>query len=221
MHETAKVLDTLVQITGYSTAQLGAQYCTHAFSILIVRDEAQIIRWDRSGMIVTEAFMYSKSHHLADFFHHFSLASLDMCGKDTTVSLPSPGAASAAQKAFRLDSAASLLCLKISNQLFIVEAPVTTAYTPPGHATRGSRAWDVANKRLAYMKDTWRIDMDDFDAEGVTYNKLMKSGVKNIAQCLASGDVADPEYHVTKTHLYSARPLSRWACPPVAHLIPH
>ena len=33
-------MDTLGQITGYSAAQLAAQYCTHIFSIFIVRDKA-------------------------------------------------------------------------------------------------------------------------------------------------------------------------------------
>lgn len=49
-------VDTLGQITGYSLAQLRAQYCTHIFSVFIVRDKAQILCWEQSGTIVSEAF---------------------------------------------------------------------------------------------------------------------------------------------------------------------
>lgn len=41
-------VDTLGQIT--------AQYCTHIFSVFIVRDKAQILCWEQSGAIVSEAF---------------------------------------------------------------------------------------------------------------------------------------------------------------------
>jgi hypothetical protein len=44
---TDNSMDMLGQITSYAAAQLGAQYRTHIFSVLIVRDCARIIRWDR------------------------------------------------------------------------------------------------------------------------------------------------------------------------------
>ncbi|KAG0695915.1 hypothetical protein DFH29DRAFT_813668 [Suillus ampliporus] len=51
--DTHIAFDTLGQITSYASAQLGAQYRTHTFSVLIVHNCARIIRWDREGAIVT------------------------------------------------------------------------------------------------------------------------------------------------------------------------
>ncbi|KAG1904969.1 uncharacterized protein F5891DRAFT_911344, partial [Suillus fuscotomentosus] len=54
-------------VTSYAAAQLGAQYCTHTCSVLIMHNFARIIRWDREGAIVTCAFNYNKSSHLVNF----------------------------------------------------------------------------------------------------------------------------------------------------------
>ena len=72
---------------------------------------------------------------------------------------------------------------------FVVQSPSATAYTPPGCATHGSSAWDITEKKLVYVKDMWRVDLKEFDAEGITYGKLMQKNVPNIAACIASGDV--------------------------------
>ncbi|KAG2048865.1 hypothetical protein BDR06DRAFT_894752, partial [Suillus hirtellus] len=68
---TENSMDTLGQITSYAAAQLGAQYRSHAFSVLIVCDRARIIRWDREGAIVTSAIKYNTEPHLADFFQRY------------------------------------------------------------------------------------------------------------------------------------------------------
>ncbi|KAG0697706.1 hypothetical protein DFH29DRAFT_811311 [Suillus ampliporus] len=70
--QTDNGFDTLGQITSYAVAQLGAQYHTHAFSVLIVRNRARIIRWDREGAIIMNAFDYYHEPHLTNFFHHFA-----------------------------------------------------------------------------------------------------------------------------------------------------
>ena len=215
---TNKSYDTLGQITGYIAAQLGAQYRTHAYSVLIVKDEARILHWDRSGTIVTEPISYDKSHYLADFFYRYGLAPPQLRGIDITVSVPKPRVASAARDALGLGPAASLLCVPISGRVFVVESPAATPYTPPGRATRGSRAWDVKTKKLAYLKDTWRVNLEEFEPEGKIYRTLMKHKVKNIVRCLISADIGGSNYHATKTQNYVKFP---WACATIAKLIPH
>ncbi|KAG2062211.1 hypothetical protein BDR06DRAFT_858889, partial [Suillus hirtellus] len=64
-------MNTLGQITSYAAAQLSTQFCTHAFSLLIVCDHAHIIRWDREGAIVTSAIDYNNEPYLAGFFHRY------------------------------------------------------------------------------------------------------------------------------------------------------
>jgi hypothetical protein len=76
INQTMKGMDTLGQITSYAAAQLGAQYRTHIFSVLIVGSFARIIRWDMEGAIVTCTFNYNTEPHLADFsvvFHKHRL----------------------------------------------------------------------------------------------------------------------------------------------------
>jgi len=68
-HKGKTCADTLGQITLYAAAQLGSQFCTCIYSILIVKDKAQLIRWDRMGAIITEAFCYNSNRTLAEFFH--------------------------------------------------------------------------------------------------------------------------------------------------------
>ncbi|KAG2046249.1 hypothetical protein BDR06DRAFT_860477, partial [Suillus hirtellus] len=66
-----KAFDTLSQITSYAATQLATQYHTHTFSILIIHNRAHLIRWDREGDIVTNAFNYLHEPYLANFFYHF------------------------------------------------------------------------------------------------------------------------------------------------------
>ncbi|KAI5982204.1 hypothetical protein EDC04DRAFT_2522389, partial [Pisolithus marmoratus] len=85
VHPSKSVKDTLGQITAYASAQLGSQYCTHAFSVLIVWDTAHIMRWDQEGVIVTCPIKYGKDQMLAKFFLCYSQAPPELCGIDTTV----------------------------------------------------------------------------------------------------------------------------------------
>ena len=40
---TKAAKDTLGQITAYAAAQLGSQFCTHIYSVLIIKDTARIL----------------------------------------------------------------------------------------------------------------------------------------------------------------------------------
>ncbi|KAF8235488.1 hypothetical protein L208DRAFT_1023003, partial [Tricholoma matsutake] len=71
LRDTKAAKDTLGQITAYAAARLGSQFCTHIYFILIIKDTARILRWDRSGTLVTEAIKYNESCHLAEFFHRY------------------------------------------------------------------------------------------------------------------------------------------------------
>ncbi|KAF8218441.1 hypothetical protein L208DRAFT_1011670, partial [Tricholoma matsutake] len=55
-----KTVNTLGQITAYAAAQLGSQFHTHIYSILIIKDTSRILQWDRSGTLVTEAIKYNE-----------------------------------------------------------------------------------------------------------------------------------------------------------------
>ena len=224
IHETQLGMDTLGQITSYAAAQLGSQFRTHLYSIIIVKGMARILRWDRSGAIVTEAIDYNNSPLLAEFFRWYSKAPPGMRGIDESVL--TRGEAIAARRvlaAFQPDDKAPLIKLEIPSnggapRYFITPVPRATFYTPPGRATRGFHAYDISRGALCFLKDTWRIDLPDIQAEGLTYKTLNEAHVRNIPQCIAFGDISTPAYHSTKTCLYNA---AVWACPTDAHFIPH
>lgn len=219
--------DTLGQITAYAAAQLGSQFRTHAYSVLIVKDTARLFRWDRSGTIVTEAFKYNKSPYLVEFFRRYSKASPEMRGNDQSVSDPTPMEATKAREVLDLDDNAPLVKLAIPHTdgcsllYYIAPIPRVTPYTPPGRATRGFPAYDVSRGKPVYLKDSWRVNMPDIWPEGRVYEKLKIAKVRNIPDCLSSGDIATDQYHATKTCFYLKE---SWACVSEAqlrHFIPH
>ncbi|KAF8220425.1 hypothetical protein L208DRAFT_1118031, partial [Tricholoma matsutake] len=139
--------DTLGQITAYAAAQLGSQFHTHIYSVLIIKDTARILRWDRSGMLVTKAIKYNESRHLAEFFHRYSEALPEMHSNNQSVMDPTPAEAVMARQALNLDNMVPLVKLMIPDMdgsplYYIVASPRVTLYTPPGHATRGFPAYD-------------------------------------------------------------------------------
>ena len=223
LRDTKAANDTLGQITSYAAAQLGAQFRTHIFSVFILKDTARILRWDRSGTIVTEPIKYNNSPLLVEFFRRYSAASPEMRGKDLSVSDPTPDEAIAARQVLALDKKVSLVKVEIPDAdgrptYFITTLPRATPYTPPGRATRTFQAYDVLRRTKVFLKDSWRVDKKDIQAEGITYTTLEKAGVRNIPHCLASGDISTEKYHATKAHIYATQP---WACHSDAHYIPH
>ncbi|KAG1869754.1 hypothetical protein C8R48DRAFT_597120 [Suillus tomentosus] len=78
--------DTMGKITAYSSAQLGAQWHTHTYQILIIKNYAYLIRWDHEGFIVTEPIFYRESPALIDFFQCYNVAPHAMRSHDKTVS---------------------------------------------------------------------------------------------------------------------------------------
>jgi hypothetical protein len=204
--KTAK--DTLGQITSYAVAQLGSQFRTHLYSIFVMKDKARLLRWDRSGTIVTEAIKYNESPFLVEFFRRYSKASPEMCGKDQSVSAVTPAEADVARQALQLDDNIPLVKLAIpvanqSSQYFITHAPRATLYTPPGRATRGFRAYDILRGKCVFLKDSWRINLQDMPAEGSIYAILEDKQARYIPHCLISGDISTNTYHTTKTNIYS------------------
>ena len=58
MNQAPQGVLTASQITTYAALQLDSQHRTHVFSVLIVGDYTQLIRWDWSGAITTAPIYY-------------------------------------------------------------------------------------------------------------------------------------------------------------------
>ncbi|KAA1475533.1 hypothetical protein DENSPDRAFT_805921 [Dentipellis sp. KUC8613] len=78
--------NTRGQITAYAAAMLELQFRTFVFSIFIMGDFARLIRWDRSGAIVTRAFNYQDDPEpLAQFIWRYNFLSRAQRGFDESV----------------------------------------------------------------------------------------------------------------------------------------
>lgn len=78
--------DTQGQLISYALQMFRYQHRTCLYSIVVMGYEARIIRWDRSGAIVTEKFNYvEEPAKLCRFFLAFARATPAEQGYDTTV----------------------------------------------------------------------------------------------------------------------------------------
>ena len=80
--------DMAGQVIAYAAMLLDTQYRTHAFSILIIKDYAQLIYWDCGGAVVTEPIFYNTAPHLFNFFVHYDHTSKEVHGHNPTIGLP-------------------------------------------------------------------------------------------------------------------------------------
>lgn len=73
------------QLICYNLHHFREQPRIFSFQVILIERFARIIRWDRAGAVVTEAFDWTKGTILADFFHRFGAATRKERGIDTTV----------------------------------------------------------------------------------------------------------------------------------------
>lgn len=74
---------------------------------------------------------------------------------------------------------------------FLVGKPYFMSNSPTGGGTRGYIAYDVAEHRLVFFKEYWRVDEPTYHPEGEVYLELHKNKVQYIATPIAAGDVCD------------------------------
>ena len=151
-------------------------------------------------------------------------ASDTMHGKDGSVLDPLLTEKAAAREALHLGKTVPLVKLSIPDEYyggicyFVTSAPEATLYTPPGCATHGFKAYDVQHGTVVFLKDLWRIDLSDIQAEGQIYKMLRDADVCNVPRYVASGDIGSTDYHTTRTHIYTKK---SWACCLAKNFIPH
>jgi Fungal protein kinase len=219
LHDTKAGTNTAGQITAYVAAQLGAQFCTCAYSILIVRSVTRLIQWDRTGAIVSEPINYNQNPALAEFFRQYHKAPQELRGIDTTATELTADEKCLARKCLGINDTIVLLKISVptpnSQRWYVIRALMANHYTPPGRATRGFEAYDIERCRKVFVKDMWQVDLAGIEKEGDTYQLLWAAQVQNLAICSASGDIGD---HTTRTHLYKDAP---WACDTKRDLVLH
>ncbi|KAF8514455.1 hypothetical protein BU17DRAFT_68387 [Hysterangium stoloniferum] len=174
--ETDAAIHTLGQITTYATAHQAAQFRSHAFSALLFRTYARLLRWDRSGVTVTGRIPYSDGPGKGNY----------IIGNPTYIGTASPTGPPGLETCEQVGNSENLLSL-------YGILPVTVT---PRQSTRTFKAWCEATNTPVFLKDTWRIYSISYIPEHETYAKLKQANVPNIATCTEAGDILD---HITRT----------------------
>ncbi|KAI9441144.1 hypothetical protein BJY52DRAFT_1195097 [Lactarius psammicola] len=213
MSQNQKGIATASQITTYVALQLDCQYRTHVFSVLIVRDYAQLIRWDWSGAIVTAPIFYQREPELMDFFTRYDQAARHLRGHDDSVRRATPGETQKAVCAHDdFYTSQGLLVVTVPHQdgkscgEYVIKLPVAQFNTPPGRTTRTSITYDIHRDHVIFFKDSWRVNYEGIMREGETYKLLNDTLICNIPHCSASGDVGEDTYHSTRTDQFTGEP---------------
>ena len=206
--------DTMGQITCYATQQLAKQFRTHAFSVLVCKDTARLIRWDRSGAVVTSSFSYVKEPWLAQFFWRYAKSSPATRGVDESVVAPTEADAThvkEAREALGLGEEAPLLKFAIYGEeggevsyCFGHKPWFKGNGSPTGRATRVFTVYSPDYNKSVLMKDTWRVSFRGMQTEGAIYQRLKDAKVSHIAHFLRGGDVAS-RFCRTRSHKFAKR----------------
>ncbi|KAI0793353.1 hypothetical protein C8Q75DRAFT_557155 [Abortiporus biennis] len=87
----------------------------------------------------------------------------------------------------------------------LIRHPIISPCSIFGRATKGFVALDLGEKKLKFLKDSWRYHGGDYHPEIEVYEKLQQAaGVKNIAKVEGGGDILDKNGRpqTTVTHPY-------------------
>jgi hypothetical protein len=78
------------QLVQYATEIMHRQHRTHAFMVLIAKDSARLLRWDRAGAIVSEPINLLKDpYSLLNFIYRFRQMTPEQRGHDPSATLAS------------------------------------------------------------------------------------------------------------------------------------
>jgi len=217
---------TLSQLGTYAAIHIDSQYRAHTFLVLIIGTYARLIRWDRGGMVFTEAIPYNVNPEFFNFFKYYNDASFDVRGIDSIMTKPTDPEIQTTLGTWTSgvdDESQTFLVISLCNeaghaQRYVIPSPYPRPSLPVGRCTRTSVAYDLQNNVGVYMKAFWRIVLNDNDIkEGEVYQVLSKANVRNIPRCVAFCDFQD-QYHQTQTHTFAGE---SWLPQGYEYLIPH
>ena len=150
-------------------------------------DQARIIRWDRTGALVTELFSWTQGTISYNFFSHFNEASAKQRGVGTAVRpalLEEVNKAKAAFKQAGLGDTNSMTrphyLYQVPTQTppapnpsyapfgsFLAGRPSVWSHSFTGRASAGYICWDVATGSVHFMKDAWRDVTNSVDEPSI------------------------------------------------------
>ena len=213
------------QLIAYATALHHSQYRIFSFAVVLFGEQGRLLRWDRSGVIYTEAFQWkTQPDTLFEFFWRLNFLSPVDRGYDTTVTpvMDDDDETKAArsmlltyggwEKGNNLETAKLYRFLVHDDQdvngklrSYITSGAIWDTNSLFGRCTFGYIAYDVAKSKLVYLKDFWRTDLPRIQKEGDVYRKLHDANVPNIPALGPAGDVPSSPDHADKFPLVVQR----------------
>jgi hypothetical protein len=153
-----------------------------SFGVVLYGQKGRLLRWDRSGVIYTEAFEWAKKPDtLFEFIWRLNFLSPVDRSYDTTVA---PVIKDDDKTRVAL---AMLRTYKGYDE--IIPGAIWDTNALFGRCTFGYIAYDVTGKKLVYLKEFWRADLPRIQKEGDVYRKLHDGKVPNIPALGPAGDV--------------------------------
>jgi len=172
----------------------------------------RLIRADRTGVIVSRAFNFrTEGKVFAEFLWRFSRLTRAGRGFDESV-LPASDSQAALAKE-KLNSwkpphpyRRPVVVIKVPDGDSEREVLAWGALSEPesltGRATRGYPVYDLIDKKIRFLKDTWRSEAEGMLKEIEVLKELDKAGVHNIPKVTCGGDIPN---HRTLTQDYLDR----------------
>ena len=204
--------------THYAHVVQTRQFRVCVYSISIAGTTARLLRWDRSGVVVTQSFNYkSNPKPLIDFLWRFSKATSVERGFDCSAvsvdseadrqqfldaimghvkeQLPRLSAKRIEEETERHLWPGAVTRLTVGTDAAAhniwVSRPMFTSKGVTGRSTRGYWGVDCESGEVVFIKDLWRADVPGVKAEGVILEGLLKAGVRNIPELVRHGHILD------------------------------
>lgn len=206
--------EALGQILAYAQYVFEYQHLTFLFMVVIVSEEARLVRIDRSGIFVTQKFNYKTSGEpLIEFLWRYARLSpadqghdetAERIGHDSDYADMMRAKLETAPKDYvldlfkaSLDPARAWWLLKLKDERtkkdrrYLVGKPHFVAQGIVGRGTRGYVALDAddPSKPLVYLKDSWRVLHDEIKKEGAVLELLNANDVLYVPTLICHGDL--------------------------------
>ncbi|TCD60312.1 hypothetical protein EIP91_010361 [Steccherinum ochraceum] len=205
------------QIADYVTEILTRQHRTSIFTFYIYKRTARIMRWDRTGCIVSEVIdLETDPKKFFEFFFRIAHATDVQLGHDPTATVQKNLANNANYKSLQKQLQAlpsesrltpyikealsgdlwPLYQLDVpekddptSSRPFLVRNLSAYSSSPTGRCTKGFIAYDVQEKDFCFLKDSWAARSPSIHSELAVYKRLEPHGIEGIATVRCGGDL--------------------------------
>ncbi|KAH6897912.1 hypothetical protein BKA70DRAFT_745094 [Coprinopsis sp. MPI-PUGE-AT-0042] len=200
------------QLAATATEIMSRQHRTHCFLILFNDPEARFIRCDRAGMVVSEAVNFrTEPNSLVQALKCLDNLNDEGMGMDPTVTDATPEEAKLAERqlgrpAWKPTKSRPVKVLTIptpdgKGRKVLAWGALSDAYSLSGRSTRAYPVWDLTDKKVRFLKDSWRVH--GLEPESEILQRLEKHQVPHVPHLVAGGDVDDQE---TMTQKFIKKP---------------